>query len=117
MKGNTKVKVAPNSKESEMMVLGCMLTSINSLNISADALDESDFYYTEHQILFQILKSAYKQDKPADVHLVCEELKRLGKLDVVGGAAYVTTIAQYAGTSAYIEEYADIVKSKAVLRR
>lgn len=115
--GLGKVKVAPNSKESEMMVLGCMLTSINSLNIAADALDESDFYYTEHQILFSILKGAYKQDKPADVHLVCEELKRLGKLDAVGGAAYVTTLAQYAGTSAYIEEYAEIVKSKAVLRR
>lgn len=112
-----KVKAAPSSKESEMMVLGCMLTSVNSLNIAADALDENDFYYTEHQILFQTLKGAYKQDKPADVHLVCEELKRLGKLDAIGGAAYVTTLAQYAGTSAYIEEYCEIVKSKAILRR
>ncbi len=99
------------------MVLGCMLTSVNSLNIAADALDENDFYYTEHQILFQTLKSAYKQDKPADVHLVCEELKRQAKLDAIGGAAYVTTLAQYAGTSAYIEEYCEIVKSKAILRR
>jgi len=112
-----KIRAAPNSKESEMMVLGCMLTSINSLNIAADALDEIDFYYNEHQILFLVLKNAYKQDKPADVHLVCEELKRLGKLDAVGGAAYVTTLAQYAGTSAYIEEYAEIVKSKSILRR
>lgn len=31
-------KSAPNSKESEMMVLGCMLTSINGLNIAADGL-------------------------------------------------------------------------------
>lgn len=99
------------------MVLGCMLTSVNSLNIAADALDASDFYYTEHQILFHVLKEAYKQDKPADIHLVCEELKRIEKLEKIGGAAYVTTIAQYAGTSAYIEEYAEIVKSKAVLRR
>jgi len=117
MSNKTKIRIAPNSKESEMMVLGCMLTSINSLNIAADALDETDFYYTEHQILFQVLKTAYKQDKPADVHLVCEELKRLEKLDAIGGAAYVTTLAQYAGTSAYIEEYVEIVKSKAILRR
>ncbi len=112
-----KVKAAPNSKESEMMVLGCMLTSINSLNIAADTLDESDFYYNEHQILFSVLKNAYKQDKPADVHLVCEELKRIDKLESVGGIGYVTTLAQYAGTSAYIEEYAEIVRSKSVLRR
>lgn len=112
-----KVRVAPNSKESEMMVLGCMLTSVNGLNIAADALDESDFYYTEHKIIFDVLKTAYKNDKPADIHLVCEELKRLDKLKAVGGAAYVTTLAQYAGTSAYIEEYTEIVRNKAILRR
>lgn len=111
-----KVKIAPNSKESEMMVLGCMLTSVNGLNISADALDDSDFYYTEHKIIFQVLKSAYKNDKPADIHLVCEELKRQGKLQNVGGAAYITTLAQYAGTSAHIEEYADLVRNKSILR-
>lgn len=111
-----KVRVAPNSKESEMMVLGCMLTSVNGLNIAADALDDHDFYYTEHKIIFQVLKGAYKSDKPADVHLVCEELKRQDKLKTVGGAAYVTTLAQYAGTSAYIEEYTALIKNKSILR-
>jgi replicative DNA helicase len=111
-----KVKIAPNSKESEMMVLGCMLTSINGLNIAADSLDDSDFYYSEHKLIFHALKSAYKNDKPADVHLICEELKRQDKLKAVGGAAYVTTLAQYAGTSAYLEEYVLIVRDKSILR-
>jgi replicative DNA helicase len=112
----SKVKVAPNSKESEMMVLGCMLTSVNALNIAADRLEDSDFYYSEHKIIFQVMKSAYRSDKPADVHLVCEELKRDNKLTSVGGVGYITTLAQYAGTSAYIEEYADIVRNKSILR-
>lgn len=113
---NAKVRVAPNSKESEMMVLGCMLTSVNALNIAADALEDSDFYYTEHKIIFQVLKAAYKSDKPADIHLICEELKRQDKLKTVGGAAYITTLAQYAGTSAYIEEYVELVRDKSLLR-
>ncbi len=117
MSEKRKARIAPHSKESEMMVLGCMLTSINSLNIAADSLDDSDFYFSEHKIIFLILKEAFKKDKPADVHLVCEELKRIEKLDAVGGAAYVATLAQYAGTSAFIEEYAEIVKSKSILRR
>ena len=107
----------PNSKESEMMVLGCMLTNINSLNIAADALDETDFYYTEHQIVFQALKAAYKNDKPADVHLIAEELKRQEKLKAIGGVSYLTTLAQYAGTSAYVEEYTDLVRDKSILRK
>ena len=112
-----KVKIPPHSKESEMMVLGCMLTSINSLNIASDALDDSNFYFTEHKTIFQVLKTAYKKDKPADIHLVAEELKRMDKLAAVGGVAYLTTLAQYAGTSAFIEEYVEIIRNKALLRK
>ena len=106
-----KTKIPPNSKESEMMVLGCMLTSIGSLNVAADSLDDSDFYYNEHKIIFDVLRSSYKQDKPADVHLICEELKRSGKLKAAGGVSYVTTLAQYAGTAAYIEELSALLDS------
>lgn len=111
------VKIAPNSKESEMMVLGCMLTSVNSLNVAADMLHDGDFYYSEHKLVFQVLKWAYCNEKPADVHIVAEELKRKDQLNSVGGVAYLTTLAQYAGTSAYIDEYAQIVKDKSILRK
>ena len=110
-------KIPPNSKESEMIVLGCMLTSIGSLNIAADSLNEQDFYYTEHKIIFEVLKGCFVQDKPADVHLVAEELKRRNQLKAIGGVAYLTTVAQYAGTAAHIEEYADLVRNKSLLRR
>lgn len=117
MEQKKDIRLAPSSKESEMMVLGCMLVSINSLNIAADSLSENDFYYTEHRIIFHALQSLYKQDKPADVHLLSEELKRQDKLNAIGGIAYVMTLAQYAGTSAYIDEYVEIVRNKAILRR
>lgn len=112
-----KVRIPPNSKESEMMVLGCMLTSVNALNAAADTLRELDFYYTEHQVVFGTLKTAFLADKPADIHLIAEELKRQGKLETVGGISYLTTLAQYAGTSAYIEEYVQLVRQKSILRQ
>ncbi|MDN3507206.1 MAG: replicative DNA helicase [Simkaniaceae bacterium] len=112
-----KLRIPPHSKESEMMVLGSMITNINSLNIAADALNDADFYFSEHKTVFAALYDAYKQDKPADVHLIAEELKRIDKLDNVGGVAYLTTLAQFAGTAAYVEEYTELVRSKAILRR
>ncbi len=112
-----QIKIAPNSKESEMMVLGSMLTKLASLNIAADLLHPADFYYSEHQSIFAVLKELYKKEKPADIHLVAEELKRLEKLEEIGGNAYLTTLAQYAGTAAYIEEYAELIKNKSILRR
>ena len=111
------VKTAPNSKESEMMVLGCMLTSINAFSIASKSLDEADFYYTEHKTIFQSLKTAFINNKPADVHLVCEELRCQDKLKAVGGAAYITTLAQYAGTSGYIEEYVEELNFYSQLRQ
>ncbi len=112
-----KTRIPPNSKESEMMVLGCMLTNINALNVGADSLSEPDFYYTEHQVVYSALKAAYRADKPADIHLIGEELKRQGKLDSVGGISYLTSLAQYAGTSAFIEEYVQLVREKSILRQ
>ena len=111
------IKTPPHSKDSEMMVLGCMLTSTNALNIAAGMLSDGDFYYTEHKVLFQVLKEAYKKDSPADVHLVAEELKRIDRLQTVGGVGYLMTLAQYVGTTAHIEEYANIVKAQSTLRR
>lgn len=113
----SSTKVPPNSKEAEMMVLGCMLTNINSLNTSIDIIDDMDFYFNEHKLIFSAMKFLYKSDKPADVHLVAEELKRREKLQAAGGVSYLTTLAQFAGTSAHIEHYANLVHDKAILRR
>ena len=115
-KEKIQIKIAPNSKESEMMVLGCMLTNVNSLNIGADTLEERDFYFLEHRIIFKALKESYKKGKPADIHLIGEELKRQKKLEEIGGIEYLTSLAQYAGTAAFVEEYISLIKEKAVLR-
>ncbi len=116
-KSDLKTVTPPHSKESEMLVLGCMLTSINSLNIAADALDENDFYYSEHKIVFQALKTAFRLDKPADIHLISEQLKNQDQLEAVGGISYLTSLVQYAGTSAHIEHYVELVKNKSILRQ
>jgi replicative DNA helicase len=109
--------VPPHSKESEMMVLGSMLSSTSGLNTACDMLEDKDFYAKEHQLIYKALKKLYKEDKPADVLLLAEELKKEKLLELTGGLTYLTSLVQYAGTSAYLEEYAVIVKDKAMLRR
>jgi len=112
----TSERLAPHSKESEMMVLGCMLSSADSLMSGCDGLLSSDFYHTEHKVIFHALTALYKSDKPADVHLAAEELKSENKLTSCGGVAYLTELVQYAGTSAFIDEYIKIIKDKSMLR-
>lgn len=105
-----------HSNESEMIVLGCMLNSSISLKIGCESLDESDFYRTEHRLIFQALKSGFKQGNPSDVHLTAEDLKRHEKLVAVGGVPYLITLAQYAGTSSNITEYCDELKKYSASR-
>ncbi|WP_100934520.1 replicative DNA helicase [Candidatus Chlamydia corallus] len=107
----------PHSKESEMIVLGCMLTGVHYLNLAANQLYEEDFYYLEHKIIFRVLQDAFKQDKPIDVHLAGEELKRRNQITVIGGPPYLITLAEFAGTAAYLEEYVEIIRSKSILRK
>lgn len=101
---------APYSKESEMMVLGCMLTRENALHIGSKVLDESDFYLSQHKVIIKALKEINKEGKSADIHIICQELKKTNRLDSAGDIGYITGLAQYAGTSVYIEEYIDILK-------
>lgn len=109
--------VAPHSKESEMMVLGSMLTSVGAYNFSAELLTAEDFFFEEHKTVFKTLKHLHDDKRSADVHIVCEELQKSEKLKSVGGPSYIVTLAQYAGTSAHIEEYCEIIEEKAKLRQ
>lgn len=114
---NGKSIMPPNSKAAEMVVLGCMLTNSTGFNQSATTLEESDFFYSEHQIIFKILKTIHQENRPGDVHILCEELRRQDKLSAIGGITYILTLAQSVGTSIYIEEYIDILKQKTMLRQ
>ena len=51
-----KVKLAPNSKESEMMVLGLYADQYQRLEHCIRWLVDTDFYYTEHKMIFLALK-------------------------------------------------------------
>lgn len=107
----------PSSKESEMMVLGCMLQNINHVNESRDLLLEADFFYSEHRLVFQAMVSLAKKDNAVEVHTVAEELKRKDQLKSVGGTGYLMALCQYAGLSASIEDYIALVKNKSMLRQ
>lgn len=112
-----QAKLPPQSKESEIMVLGSMLNSINALNFACDCLDVEDFYFPEHKLIFQAMQALRRKESPADTVLVAENLKSQALLDAAGGMSYLVTVSNYAASSAYVEEHAQIVEGKATLRK
>lgn len=111
------MKTAPNSKESEMMVLGSILNSKKSIGVACSMLEKNDFFFTEHKIIFSTLQDLYSNSRSVDLHIICEELRNGNQLESVGGPAYLTTLAQYAGTSANIDEYCSEILKKSHCRK
>lgn len=107
----------PHCKDSELMVLGCAMNSINCLNSTIDALVEKDFYFLEHQVMFSILASCYKNDQPAHVGIVLSLLKDKDLADKAGGNSYVVNCAAYSGVNADVDAYIRVVKGKSTLRK
>ena len=111
-----KKKELPSSFDTERAVLGCMLSTKDSLLVCIDVLDRDDFFYDLHKIIFDAIKKAFQAGKPADVHIVAEMLKSDSLLDVVGGIPTLAELCQSSSTSHYAEEYCCILKSKRMLR-
>ncbi len=111
------VRTPPQSMEMEKALLGALLLEGSAFGSVSDLLDDSSFYRPMHAAIYQAMRSLDTRHEPIDFVTVCEELKREGKLDEVGGAVYITELVEAMPSSANVEHYARLVHEKALLRR
>ena len=107
----------PSSKESEMMVLGSMLTYTNTYATACKKLDESDFYHAELKEVFRALKSLYQRGKPTGVLIVDDELKRLNKQQIANSFCLLSTLCYYGNMYSSIDEQIDEIRKYSQLRQ
>lgn len=110
-------RIPPHNVEAERSVIGIILLSADTMNNAAESLKPADFYDPSHQTIFTALLNLYNLNAPIDLITVTEELRRLGKLQDVGGATYLATITEEVVTTLNIEYYIKIVKDKSTLRK
>lgn len=111
-----KKKELPSSRDSEQAVLGCMLSSKDSLLVCIDVLERDDFFFDENKIIFDGLKKTWQMGKPADLHVVADMLSSDGLLEAVGGIPFLASLCQASSLSYYAEEYCCTLKNKRMLR-
>jgi replicative DNA helicase len=110
-------KLLPQNVEAEAGVLGSLLISPDAVVQVADLLRPEDFYREAHRVIFQAVLDLYESGETADLITLTDELARRGKLEEVGGAAYVSSLANQVPTSLNIKQYAQIVERTSILRR
>jgi len=99
-----------------MAVLGSMLLDKEAISQAVELLKEDYFYEDRNRQIFSAIIGLFEEGKPVDLVTLKEELKKKKVLKEIGGVSYLTTLTNIVPTAANIEQYAHIVKEKALLR-
>ena len=109
-------KLPPQALEAEQSLLGSLLLDSRRFHDVAETVSAEDFYSRNHRLIFDAVDSLSARDEPADVITVSEWLAKAGKLEEVGGLAYLGSLANSTPSTANILNYAKIVRERATLR-
>ena len=109
-------RIPPQNLEAEQAVLGAMLLDKSAIVTAEDILRADDFYRDADGIIFEAILNLARNNKEADIVTVTEELRRMGKLDAVGGVIYINGLAEKVFSTKSVGEHAKIVQEKSKLR-
>ncbi len=110
-------KLPPQNLEAETFVLGSLLIDANTIVKIADILNAEDFYKSNHGLIYSCMRELYSSSEPIDILSLTSKLEEKGKLEAVGGRAYVAGLANSVGTASNVVYYAELIQRKSTLRR
>lgn len=106
-------RIQPHSTEAEVAVLGAMIMSPAAIPKATNILgNDNKFYHQKHQIIFDAIVHLNKNNVTVDLLTLKEELKRIGKHEIIGGDLYLLEINRKTPSSANVEHHSLIVLDK-----
>lgn len=109
-------KVPPKNLDAEESILSAMMLDKNCLEDVFGIIKAEDFYKNSHKSVFSAMQCLFSANEPIDLVTVIEKLRKLEKLEEVGGATYLAQIIDTVPMAANVIHYSNIVKEKAILR-
>ncbi|MFN8309281.1 MAG: replicative DNA helicase [Chitinophagales bacterium] len=109
-------KIPPQARDFEEAVLGAVMIEDKAVDDVIDILHEESFYVEAHQKIFRAIRMLYSAEAPIDLLTVCEQLKKNGHLDEVGGAYAIAQLTNKVGSAANVEYHARIISQKYIQR-
>ena len=110
---------APSSLEAERALLGAIILDASEAlpRVVETRLMPDDFFKEAHGEIFRAITHLFDTGEPIDLVTVPEALKKRGVLEKIGGAAYISELADSIGVAANVARYARIVIDRSILRR
>ena len=104
-----KGKIPPQAVDLEEVVLGAMMIDKKGVDEVIDILQPDAFYKESHKIIFNSIINLFDKQEPIDIKTVSHQLKKEGKLNLVGGDYYLVELTQKVSSSAHIEFHSRII--------
>lgn len=108
---------APYSQEAEEATIGAVITFPPAYFGVAAFLQADDFFLLRHRYIWQAMQRLVERDEPIEYVTLSKELDDLGKLDEIGGPAYLTHLINSAPSAMHAEVYGRLVERAATRRR
>ena len=109
-------RLPPQDIEMEKALLGALLISPGAMYEVADVAGIDSFYVGKHRIIYDAMLTLYGKGEPIDVVTVSGKLKERKQLADIGGASYLTELANSAPSPGSARHYAQGVQAKYILR-
>lgn len=109
-------KVPPQSKNLEGAVLGAILLEKGAFDIVVEILKSECFYAEANQIVFNAMVNLQQRNSAIDTITLFEELKRMEKIEDIGGPGYLIKLTNGVVSSANIEDHSKIIYQKFLQR-
>jgi replicative DNA helicase len=112
------VENLPYSDEGERIIIACVLMDgVASLNKAMEGkITEDCFHVPQHRKMWRALQWQHKNNKPLELYALAEELKRMNKLEEVGGLAGLVEMSEQALTTAKLGYWIETVRHHYVMR-
>jgi replicative DNA helicase len=108
---------APYSQEAEEAVLGAIMINPESFLAVASFLNADDFFILRHGYIWEAMARIVERSDRLDTLTVQEELRAHGRLNDIGGPAYLMQLINNTPTSVHAEVYGRLVERAALRRR
>lgn len=109
-------KPPPQALDLEEAVLGALMLEKNALTAVVEFLRPEHFYTEQHKEIYQAIVDLFKTSEPVDMRTVVAQLRKNGKLELVGGAYYIAELTSKVSSAANIEYHARIIIEMAIKR-
>jgi replicative DNA helicase len=109
-------KLPPQVLDLEQAVLGMAIQERHGQIVALEKLTPDDFYLETHKEIFQAICDLAKEGEGINVRTVTYQLKKTGKLELVGGAFFVMQLTQQVISADHIEHHCAIIIEKRLAR-